>query len=280
MKYLAPILIPLLCLTSLLEAAIITSVEGNIFLINPTENPNINPLVNIQRPIEISNEEIVDIAESKDKKLDMVITWDADEEQIYDFYDAQNWNFSQSDSQELNRDFPISNILTITDALILEDSPSYSNIEINDGFSVTLVSTDFTFQNNNGFTGVEDDENVYSVLNITEGSSMDAMFSAIGLKINVDSTSSLTLRGAGDSINSQIERSIINLSPNAQLSLNSLDQFIEQGDDIYLNGVSFSQNPSILKFNGTTATAIPETRFLLFSAIPIILLLNKKRRHP
>ena len=280
MKYLAPILIPLLCLTSLLEAAIITSVEGNIFLINPTENPNINPLVNIQRPIEISNEEIVDIAESKDKKLDMVITWDADEEQIYDFYDAQNWNFSQSDSQELNRDFPISNILTITDALILEDSPSYSNIEINDGFSVTLISTDFTFQNNNGFTGVEDDENVYSVLNITEGSSMDAMFSAIGLKINVDSTSSLTLRGAGDSINSQIERSIINLSPNAQLSLNSLDQFIEQGDDIYLNGVSFSQNPSILKFNGTTATAIPETRFLLFSAIPIILLLNKKRRHP
>jgi hypothetical protein len=280
MKYLVPILIPLLCLTSLLEAAIITSVEGNIFLINPTENPNINPLVNIQRPIEISNEEIVDIAESKDKKLDMVITWDADEEQIYDFYDAQNWNFSQSDSQELNRDFPISNILTITDALILEDSPSYSNIEINDGFSVTLVSTDFTFQNNNGFTGVEDDENVYSVLNITEGSSMDAMFSAIGLKINVDSTSSLTLRGAGDSINSQIERSIINLSPNAQLSLNSLDQFIEQGDDIYLNGVSFSQNPSILKFNGTTATAIPETRFLLFSAIPIILLLNKKRRHP
>jgi len=280
MKYLAPILIPLLCLTSLLEAAIITSVEGNIFLINPTENPTINPLVNIQRPIEISNEEIVDIAESKDKKLDMVITWDADEEQIYDFYDAPNWNFSQSDSQELNRDFPISNILTITDALILEDSPSYSNIEINDGFSVTLVSTDFTFQNNNGFTGVEDDENVYSVLNITEGSSMDAMFSAIGLKINVDSTSSLTLRGAGDSINSQIERSIINLSPNAQLSLNSLDQFIEQGDDIYLNGVSFSQNPSILKFNGTTATAIPETRFLLFSAIPIILLLNKKRRHP
>ena len=278
MKYLVPILIPLLCLTSLLEAAIITSVEGNIFLINPTENPNINPLVNIQRPIEISNEEIVDIAESKDKKLDMVITWDADEEQIYDFYDAQNWNFSQSDSQELNRDFPISNILTITDALILEDSPSYSNIEINDGFSVTLISTDFTFQNNNGFTGVEDDENVYSVLNITEGSSMDAMFSAIGLKINVDSTSSLTLRGAGDSINSQIERSIINLSPNAQLSLNSLDQFIEQGDDIYLNGVSFSQNPSILKFNGTTATAIPETRFLLFSAIPIILLLNKKRR--
>jgi hypothetical protein len=273
-------LITLLSIISVAKSAVITSVEGNIFLINPTENPNINPLVNIQRPIEISNEEIVDIAESKDKKLDMVITWDADEEQIYDFYDAPNWNFSQSDSQELNRDFPISNILTITDALILEDSPSYSNIEINDGFSVTLISTDFTFQNNNGFTGVEDDENVYSVLNITEGSSMDAMFSAIGLKINVDSTSSLTLRGAGDSINSQIERSIVNLSPNAKLTLSSLDQFAVQGSDIYLNGVSFSQNPSILKFNGTTGTAIPEINFVLFSAIPILLLLSNKKRHP
>ena len=267
-----------LILISFAKAAVITSVEGNVFLINPTENPNINPVVNIQRPIQISNEEVVDIAESEDKKLDMVITWDADEEEIYDFYDAPNWDFSQSDSLELDRDSPIANILTITDALILEDSPSYSNIEIGNGFSVTLISTDFTFQNNNGFTGVNDDDNVYSVLNISEGSSMNAMFSAIGLEINVDSTSSLTLRGAGDSINSQIERSIVNLSPNAQLTLSSIEEFVEQGDDIYLNGVSFSQNPSILKFNGTTGTAIPESNSVLLASISAFLLLRTKKR--
>lgn len=139
-------LITLLSIISVAKSAVITSVEGNVFLINPTENPNINPVVNIQRPIQISNEEVVEIAESEDKKLDMVITWDADEAEIYDFYDAPNWDFSQSDSLELNRDSPIANILTITDALILEDSPSYSNIEIDDGFSVTLKSTNFTFQ--------------------------------------------------------------------------------------------------------------------------------------
>jgi|11BtaG_2_1085332.scaffolds.fasta_scaffold15122_3 hypothetical protein len=271
-------LITLLSIISVAKSAVITSVEGNVFLINPTENPNINPEVNIQRPIQISNEEVVDIAESEDKKLDMVITWDADEAEIYDFYDAPNWDFSQSDSQELNRDSPITNILTITDSLILEDSPSYSHIEIGDGFSVTLISTDFAFQNNNGFTGVEDDDGIYSVLNITEGSSMDAMFSAIGLEINVDSTSSLTLRGAGDSINSQIERSIVNLSPNAKLTLDSIEEFSEQGDDIYLNGVSFNQDPSILKFNGNTGTAIPEFNSILFNAIPIILLLRRRDR--
>lgn len=271
-------LITLLSIISVAKSAVITSVEGNVFLINPTENPNINPVVNIQRPIQISNEEVVEIAESEDKKLDMVITWDADEAEIYDFYDAPNWDFSQSDSLELDRDSPIASILTITDALILEDSPSYSNIEIGDGFSVTLKSTDFTFQNSNGFTGVNDDDNVVSTLNIFEGSNIDAMFSSVGLEINVDSTSSLTLRGAGDAINSNAERSTVNLYPNAQLTLNSLSEFTEQGDDIYLNGVSFSQNPAILKFNGNTGTAIPEVNSILFNAIPIILLLRLRNR--
>ena len=267
-----------LILITFAKAAVITSVEGVAIVIDPIENPNVNPLVNIQRPGVISNEEIVHITESNDKKLDPVVIWDAAEEEIYDFYDSSNWDFSQSDSLELDRDSPIASILTITDALILEDSPSYSNIEIGDGFSVTLKSTDFTFQNSNGFTGVNDDDDVVSTLNIFEGSNIDAMFSSVGLEINVDSTSSLTLRGAGDAINSNAERSTVNLYPNAQLTLNSLSEFTEQGDDIYLNGVSFSQNPAILKFNGNTGTAIPEVNSILFNAIPIILLLRRRNR--
>ena len=267
-----------LILITFAKAAVITSVEGVAIVIDPIENPNVNPLVNIQRPGVISNEEIVHITESNDKKLDPVVIWDAAEEEIYDFYDSSNWDFSQSDSLELDRDSSIANILTITDALIVEDSPAYSHIEIGDGFSVTLISTDFTFKNNNGFTGVNDDDNVYSTLNITEGSSMNAMFTAVGLEINVDSTSSLTLRGPGASINSQIERSIINLSPNAQLTLNSIEKFTQQGDDIYLNGVSFSQNPSILKFNGTTGTAIPEPNSFLLGSVGVLLLAGVRKR--
>ena len=96
-------LITLLSIISVAKSAVITSVEGNILIIDPTGNPNINPVVNPQRPTQISDEEVVDIAESEDKKLDMVITWDADEEEIYDFYDAPNWDFSQSDSLEWHR---------------------------------------------------------------------------------------------------------------------------------------------------------------------------------
>lgn len=267
-----------LFLISFVEAAVIISTGGIIRKIDPTGNPTINPVINPIRPTSISSEEVVETSESEDKKEDSIISWDAEEEDIYDFYDAPNWDFSESDLKELNRDSAITSILTITDAKILEDSPSYSNIEIANGFSVTLKSTSFTFKNNNGFTGVKDDDGVYSTLNITEGSSMDAMFSAIGLQINVDSTSSLTLRGGGDSINSQTERSIVNLSPNAKLTLSSLNQFATQGDDIYLNGVSFSKNPAILKFNGTTGTAIPEKNSVLLASILLFLILRTKNR--
>jgi len=271
-------LITLLSIISVAKSAVIISTGGVIRKIDPTGNPTINPVINPVRPTSISSEKVVETSESEDKKEDSIITWDAEEEDIYDIYDAPNWDFSESDLKELDRDSAIASILTITDAKILEDSPSYSNIEIGNGFSVTLKSTNFTFKNNNGFTGVKDDDGVYSTLNITEGSSMDAMFSAIGLQINVDSTSSLTLRGGGDSINSQTERSIVNLSPNAKLTLSSLNQFATQGDDIYLNGVSFSKNPAILKFNGTTGTAIPESNSVLLASILLFLILSTKNR--
>ncbi len=271
-------LITLLSIISVAKSAVIISTGGVIRKIDPTGNPTINPVINPVRPTSISSEKVVETSESEDKKEDSIITWDAEEEDIYDIYDAPNWDFSESDLKELDRDSAIASILTITDAKILEDSPSYSNIEIGNGFSVTLKSTNFTFKNNNGFTGVKDDDGVYSTLNITEGSSMDAMFSAIGLQINVDSTSSLTLRGGGDSINSQTERSIVNLSPNAKLTLSSLNQFATQGDDIYLNGVSFSKNPAILKFNGTTGTAIPESNSVLLASILLFLILSTKKR--
>ena len=58
-------LIILLSIISIAKSAVITSVEGNILIIDPTGNPSINPVVNPQRPTQISSEEVLDIAESK-----------------------------------------------------------------------------------------------------------------------------------------------------------------------------------------------------------------------
>ena len=46
-------LIILLSIISIAKSAVITSVEGNILYNRPTGNPNINPVVNPQRPTQI-----------------------------------------------------------------------------------------------------------------------------------------------------------------------------------------------------------------------------------
>ena len=196
-----------------------------------------------------------------------------------DFYDVANWDLSGSASTAMSS--PTDDIVTITGATINEPSGSFTNLEIGDGFSVTMSGTSFTFSNNNGFTGVNDASDVPSTLHIVEGSSMNAQFAAIGIQINVDSTSSLRFRGAGDPINSQTEKTTINLSPGAQLTLPSLAEFTEQGADIVVNGVTFAEDPSILSFSGSTATAnsvVPELSSSLFGMVGALALLGRRRK--
>lgn len=196
-----------------------------------------------------------------------------------DFYDVANWDLSGSASTAMSS--PTDDIVTITGATINEPSGSFTNLEIGDGFSVTMSGTSFTFSNNNGFTGVNDASDVASTLHIVEGSSMNAQFAAIGIQINVDSTSSLRFRGAGDPINSQTEKTTINLSPGAQLTLPSLAEFTEQGADIVVNGVTFAEDPSILSFSGSTATAnsvVPELSSSLFAVVGALALLGRRRK--
>ena len=196
-----------------------------------------------------------------------------------DFYDVANWDLSGSASTAMSS--PTDDIVTITGATINEPSGSFTNLEIGDGFSVTMSGTSFTFSNNNGFTGVNDASDVASTLHIVEGSSMNAQFAAIGIQINVDSTSSLRFRGAGDPINSQTEKTTINLSPGAQLTLPSLAEFTEQGADIVVNGVTFAEDPSILSFSGSTATAnsvVPELSSSLFGMVGALALLGRRRK--
>lgn len=196
-----------------------------------------------------------------------------------DFYNAANWDFSESASAAMAS--PTNDLVTITGATINDPSGSFSNLEIGDGLSVTMSGTSFTFTNNNGFTGVNDASDVISTLNIVGGSSMNAQFAAIGIQVNVDGTSSLRFRGGGDPINSQTEKTTINLSPGAQLTLPSLAEFTEQGADIVVNGVTFAEDPSILSFSGTTATAnsvVPELSSSLFATLGALVLLGRRRK--
>ena len=107
------------------------------------------------------------------------------------------------------------------------------------------VITTIDNSGNDGFGG--------GTVNVINGGSFTSFFTAID--VNIDSTSSITLLGAGDPLPTT---STITLAAGAQLTLASVAEFTEQGAQIFVNGVSFAADNSILSFAGATATAVPE----------------------
>lgn len=94
-----------------------------------------------------------------------------------------------------------------------------------------------------------------SVMTIADGSSVSAQFVSTGDRVVVDGSSSLTLSGTDTPINN-IE---VHLEIGGQLTLPDLAEFAEQGAKIFVDGVSFSADNSILSFSGSdpvTATAL------------------------
>ena len=210
-----------------------------------------------------------------------VIVWNGNGDPS-NFYDNANWDFSSSVETGMpasggNPSAATADDILISGATISETSGAFTNIEIGDGLSVTLDGTSFTFANNNGFTGVNDAGDVTSTFNIGNGSFFNAQFAAIGVTLNVDSTSSIRFRGGGDPINSQIEQTTINLAPGAQLTLASVAEFTEQGADIRVGGISFSDDPSILSLDGTTATAVPEPSSMVLMFVAGLGLIRRRR---
>lgn len=210
-----------------------------------------------------------------------VIVWNGGGDNS-NFYDNANWDFSGSVETGMPASGGNPSAATADDILILgatinETSGAFTNIEIGDGLSVTLDGTSFRFTNNNGFTGLNDAGDVTSTFNIINGSSFNAQFAAVGITVNVDSTSSIRFRGGGDPINSQVEQTTINLAPGAQLTLASVAEFTEQGADIRVGGISFSDDPSILSLNGTTATAVPEPSSVVLMFVAGLGLIRRRR---
>lgn len=199
-----------------------------------------------------------------------------------DFYDNANWDFSGSGETAMpvgggNPSAATADDIIIAGATLTETSGAFTNIEIGDGLSVTLDGTTFTFSNGNGFSGINDAGDATSTLSLINGSFLDAQFATIGITISVDGTSSLNFRGSGDPINSQTEKTTIILAPGAQLTLPTEAEFTEQGADIEVGGISFASDPSILSFNGTTATAVPEPSSMALVLMAALGLVRRRR---
>lgn len=200
------------------------------------------------------------------------VVWTGSGSNPNDLFGDDNYDFSGSSISAIDESVTTGVPEVLVDAPVLDDvtfsgatisaafATGFGQFRLGNGFQATLDNSSITSTTNGGIAGqVGPGAAVFNVLN---GSNLNMQF-VTGAVVNVDGTSKLRFRGGGDPINSTDQPALVNLAPGAMLTLASVAEFTEQGDSIFVNGVSFAANPNILTFDGTTGTAVPEPSSVL-----------------
>jgi hypothetical protein len=167
-----------------------------------------------------------------------------------DLTNNANWDFSGT---------TLSTVAGITDSTLAEDllftgagetptlaqQPNQPTWGVAKGNTITFNGATLLNSGNDGIGS--------GSLDLTNGSNVTAFFGRG--TFTVDATSNLILQGGGNPIPGS---STVTLAPGATLTLASVAEFTEQGSQIYVGGQSYDSDNSILTFNGTTGTAVPE----------------------
>ncbi len=171
------------------------------------------------------------------------------------FNDA-NWDLTGSTVTTIAVNTAILDNLTVSNlgtSASGDSAVSFGQFQLGEGFSMTITGTSFDLTGNEGFAG--------SGAGATEtvtliGSTSSLQFFSNGIDVIVDGTSSLTIRGGGDGINSQTAESHVNLLTGGMLTMTNAAEITEQiGEgDIFVNGVQVTAGNRVSLISGTGAT--------------------------
>ena len=181
-----------------------------------------------------------------------------------------NWDFTSSGlasvtgitNATLADDIVFTNAGTAAVVGELTGQPSWG---VGSGFGITIDNTFVDTTNNDGIRG--------DTIDIVNGGSLRIFFA--GVDLNVDSSSSINLLGGGDPLPGS---AALNLSAGAQVTLASRSEFDQQGAQIFVNGVSFTSDNSILNFTGASAVAVPEPSAAALLGLGGLALILRRRK--
>lgn len=197
------------------------------------------------------------------------------------FYTTANWDFSGSSVTAAGFTAGAS----INDNLVMSNASGISlngNLTIGDGFSFTLTNSSVVSTGSEGFNGGASNGSTVTI-NLNGSSSLSVQFITNGTFANVSNGSTLTLRGAGDPLNSSVGVSRVTLAPGGSLVFNGAGEYSEHAAEIFhsVTGNTLATTPS--DFNpasGSTITAIapiPEPSVAIFGGLGLIGLLRRRR---
>ena len=204
-----------------------------------------------------------------------------------DIFDGANYS-GLADGFVLGPNVTVEDDVTYNNATVsIPQVSAQQRFQVASGFTMTLNGSNFSLSggSNDGIGGAPGSKlpagPAGPILNIINGSSLEAFFIVNGVQMNVDGTSSVTLGGAGNPVNI----SSINLDTGATLSFTreTIAQFnTEHLSKITINGTAAQEGLNFtidaLGATGSTITAIPEPSVGLFGAIGCVVLLLRRRR--
>ncbi|MDE0859430.1 MAG: PEP-CTERM sorting domain-containing protein [Akkermansiaceae bacterium] len=200
-----------------------------------------------------------------------------------DPFEGSNWDFTSSTASAVDSNVSVADDLTITNGNVeIPNLGGQVRLQVANGFSLTLNNSilGLVAGGNDGVGGEPGGTGM--VINVTNGSQLNAFFVVNGADVQVDGTSSVTLGGGGNPVNF----STINLTSGSVLSFSGETPAAfttEHLTKITVDGAAAVDgvNINVATFNGASGsqvTVIPEPSHVVLLGLGGLLGFVRRRR--
>ncbi len=209
-----------------------------------------------------------------------------------DIFNEANWDLSGSAVTVIDPNVTVNDDVVFQNATVsIPDVAAQQRFEVGSGFVVTVDNSSIIAAGNDGIAGPPGAHfpnlPLGPTINVVNGSQFEPFFIFQGTDLYVDGTSSINFRGGGNPVN--VSR--INLAAGATMTLNTAAEFVEHGQEIFIEGQQYviksgpndaspvvTENTHLWDNLGATRVAVPEPGAAALLGLAGLALIFRRRK--